>query len=223
MEIFINILIGILRKDNVKKTLIIIISVYAILILYSCQKNKAENQIQYVTESNQEENITFNSAANDQSQTPAPAPHQLSDTLYPEWIFLSENFRNRTKIYSPIDHDYNIKVVNQDFIGDTAYEFIKIWQDEMNYQYTQCINNIPEEYKEKFEKQQESWQKYIDNDVFPEIAQYGDGEILLGYGFVRESYLIYMDKIRTRTIEIMRIECFINGITVDFNYNSIED
>ena len=201
--------------NGLKKILILTFYIYTLLILFSCNEYKSEN----INKNAKEEDIIFNSP----EQSKIPSPTQLSDTLYPEWIFLSENSYNSAKIYSPIDYDYNIRFVNQDFIGDTAYEFIEIWRQEMDFQYNKCIENMPEKHKIKFIEQQEAWQKYIDNDVFPEIAFYGDEEELtLGYGFTRESFLIYMDRIRARTIEIMRIECFINDTTVEFHYKSIE-
>jgi len=196
-----------------KKIFILIFCAYIILILFSCDNNN--NKI--LIENTSNENITSYSNTTEQFQ--APAPKQLSDMFYPEWIFLSENFHNSTKLYSPIDHDYNIKAGNQDFIGNAAYEFVNIWREEMNFQYNKCLESMPEKYKIEFTEQQKSWQKYIDDDVFPEIAQYTDDDgLVFGEGFIRESYLIYMDKIRTRTIEIMRDECFIDGITVEFHY-----
>ena len=190
-----------------KKIFILIICIYTILILLSCSKNIIENQTEIV------EDII------EDLQT--PTEEQLSNTFYPEWISLSENFYNSAKLYSPIDHDYNIKAKNQYFIGDAAYEFIKIWQEELDFQYNKCLQNIPEKFKEQFIKQQAAWEEYFSNDIFPEIAMTVDEEgIETSYGFVRESFLTKMDKIRDRTIEIMRMDCFINGLTAEFHYES---
>jgi len=163
--------------------------------------------------------------ADEYPQIEIPYQKTLNEMVYPEWICLSENFWLNFKIYSPIDHDYNKKRLKADFIDSFASEFAAIWRKEMDFQYNKCIENISEEYKEKFVNQQLAWEEYFHNDVFPEIAMYdaGDG-ITVGYGYVREAQLIYLDRIRSRTIEIMRIQPYINGIDIiEFDYESIEE
>ena len=148
-----------------------------------------------------------------------PYPKALSETVYPEYILLSENFWTATEIYSPIDHAYNQNRAQADFIDSFAGEYEIIWRRELEYQYNKCIQNMPEEYKEKFALQQLAWEEYFDNDVFPEIAQIYDEEDnnIGGYGFSREATLIRLDRVRTRTIEIMRIQTHIDGLNVAFS------
>ena len=148
-----------------------------------------------------------------------PYPKTLSETVYPEYILLSENFWTATEIYSPIDHAYNQSRLQADFIDSFAGEYEIIWRQELEYQYHKCIQNMPEEYKEKFALQQLAWEEYVDNDVFPEIAQIHDEEDnnIGGYGFVREAALIRLDRVRTRTIEIMRMQTHIDGLNVAFS------
>jgi hypothetical protein len=142
--------------------------------------------------------------------------------VYPEWIWLSENVWTNHGIYSPIDHDYNIIRLDADFIDSFAGEFAMIWWEEMEYQYNQCLNNMPERFVKQFVEQQASWEKYYLNDVFPEIAMYkddGDGSIVMGYGYEREATLIRLDKIRARTIDIMRVQSNMDSIDdIEFSY-----
>jgi hypothetical protein len=151
-------------------------------------------------------------------------PTKLSEMVYPEWINLSENFETDYKIYSPIDHDYNRKKSEEDGIDNFTWEFADIWRQELDYQYNKCIKNMPEEYQERFIIQQSAWEDYFYNDVFPEIAiKIDENGILLGYGYEREATLIWLDRIRNRTLEIMRIQRFIKNInTVEFYYQTQE-
>ena len=200
-------------EDNLKKIMIFSFCVCISLILFSCDKNNSENKNLTEIYSNTSEYFQI------------PSPHQLSDTLYPEWIFLSENFHNSAMIYSPIDHDYNIKRAEADFIDGFTGEFIDIWRQEMEFQYDKCIQNMPKKFKEQFIKQQSSWEDYMENNIFPEIAPHvfitDNEDNGPGYGFIREADIIYLDKIRTRTIEIMRCQIYIDGINAEFQYKSI--
>ena len=129
---------------------------------------------------------------------------QLSLKVYPEWINLSENHYFSKKIFSPIDHAYNINISNQDFIDSTALEFATIWLEEMTNQYEKTLNSIPDEYREQLIIQQTMWQEYDTNDVFNVIGEE------MGYGYIREWHLKRMDRIRDRVIELIQIQWLID-------------
>jgi len=159
----------------------------------------------------------YSTAADVSYTEPMPSKSVTNgDTYYPEQIFLSENFNDATKVYSPIDHDYNLQLKEEKSIGGAASVFTDTWLQELNYQYNKCLNNIPGEYKDKFVKSQSSWKAYIDGDVYNGVS--GDE----AYGDSNRWYLIHMDIIRARTIEIMRIE-YLCGMQVGFSYQSAED
>ena len=148
-----------------------------------------------------------------EKEVAAPEPIPLSETVYPEYILLSENHWEAVKLYSPIDRAYNKSRLYADFIDSYASEFTSIWRKELDYQYAKCLNNMPEKHKKEFAAQQSAWETYYDNDVFPEIAFF-EGT---GYGYTREAFLIRLDRVRRRTIEIMRIQTHIEGISVAFS------
>ena len=70
-----------------------------------------------------------------ENQIVIPRQMTLSEMVYPEWICLSENIWADYRIYSPIDHDYNIVRQKADFIDSFAGEFAEIWRHEMDFQY----------------------------------------------------------------------------------------
>jgi len=171
-----------------------------------------------------ENNITTNENIS-KNQTNIIYSKSLSEMIYPEWINLSENFEMDYKIYSPIDHDYNIKRAEADFFDSYAWEFADIWRKELDYQYNKCIKNMPEKFMEQFIKQQSSWEDYFYSDVFPEIAvSVDENGIVTGYGYENEATLIWLDRIRTRTLEIMRVQQFLESIdTIEFYYETKEE
>ncbi|MCL1805605.1 MAG: hypothetical protein FWG28_06360 [Clostridiales bacterium] len=90
----------------------------------------------------------------------------------------------------------------------------------MDFQYNKCLNSMPEKYVEQFKEQQSSWEKYLSNDVFPEIAMIDieDG-VTIGFGYYREAAFIRLDKIRARTIDIMRVQSNMDNIDdIEFSY-----
>jgi len=146
----------------------------------------------------QQEEVAIEDAISENSYE---AQSQLSLVSYPEWVFLSENYFDTEKIYSPIDHDYNLKSSQQDFIGDAANEFRFTWAAELDFQCNELLQILPAEQKAKFMKQQSAWQEYLDNDYFSSVVE----DYQMGYGYTREYMLIAMDRIRTRTLEVLRI------------------
>lgn len=172
--------------------------------------NEVKNDAEKAIISLENDNVQPDKAQNTLYSTP------LSLVVYPEWINLTENHHTFSKMYSPIDHDYNIRASNQDFIGDAADEFEDIWMQELEYQYNQCLKIMPEEFKDQFIKQQSAWLEYHKNDVFNYIGG------SRGWGYIREWKLISMNRIRERTLDIMRVVFLIGGTDVEFNYGSIE-
>jgi len=171
------------------------------------------------------ENNNIPQISNDINENSQINQKTLSEMIYPEWIYLSENFWVDYRIYSPIDHDYNIKRLTADFIDSFTWEFSDIWRQEMEFQYNKCIKNMPEKYLEQFTEQQSYWEKYFSSNIFPEIAMYGDEkDLTLRYGYIREATLIQLDKIRSRTIEIMKVQIYMENIDIiEFNYKPFEN
>ena len=62
------------------------------------------------------------SSLGEEIQAIPPDPKTLSETVYPEYILLSENFWTVTEIYSPIDHAYNQSRIHED---SNAYRWVE--------------------------------------------------------------------------------------------------
>jgi hypothetical protein len=89
----------------------------------------------------------------------------------------------------------------------------------MEYQFEKCLSGLPEEHKADFEKQQSAWEEYFENDIFAEIAITEDETGMeTGTGYTREAQLIRLDRLRSRTLEIMHIRYSIEDTQIEFQY-----
>ena len=206
---------------------ILIFSVFICIFMISCTDKEIDISLtedEDIIVTQEIEKMIQTEVVSTEKQISFSHPNKLSDIVYPEWINLSENFGLDYKIYSPIDDVYNLKRLEDNFIENFAWEFADIWRQELDYQYNKCIKNISDEYEERFINQQSSWEDYFYNDVFPDIAiNYDENGMLIGYGYEGEATLIWLDRLRTRTLEIMRIQRFIEKIdTVEFYYSAEE-